>query len=144
MRPHPDYGDVIFGKDYNNSFQQRLESLQYKASLAITGAIKGFSAERLYQELGLESLQNTQRFRKLSVFYNIVKEQSPKYLYDSIPSNNFSHETRNSRNLLFPQFKIRNNFFLKSYFSSVVVQWNKLDSDIRNSPSYSSFYLKRL
>ena len=80
MRPHPDYGDVIFGKDYNSSFQQRLESLQYKTSLAITGAIKGFSAERLYQELGLESLQNTQRFRKLSVFYNIVKEQSPKYL----------------------------------------------------------------
>ena len=27
VRPHLDYGDVIFDKTYNNSFQQRLESL---------------------------------------------------------------------------------------------------------------------
>ena len=96
MRTHLDYGDVIFDKAYNNSFQQRLESLQYKASLAITGAIKGSSTDRLYQELGLESLQNKRWFRKLSAFYNIVKEQSPTYLYDLIPSNNISYQTRNS------------------------------------------------
>ena len=58
VRPHLDYGDVIFDKAYNNFFQQRLESFQYKASLAITSAIKVSSTERLYQEPGLESLQN--------------------------------------------------------------------------------------
>ena len=58
VRPHLDYGDVIFDKAYNNLFQQRLESFQYKASLAITSAIKVSSTERLYQEPGLESLQN--------------------------------------------------------------------------------------
>ena len=62
MSPHLDYGDIIFDKAYENSFQQTLESLKYKASLAITGAIKGSSTERLYQELGLESLQNRQWF----------------------------------------------------------------------------------
>ena len=62
MSPHLDYGDIIFDKAYKNSFQQTLESLKYKASLAITGAIKGSSTERLYQELGLESLQNRQWF----------------------------------------------------------------------------------
>ena len=40
VQPHSDYDDVIFDNAYNNSFQQRLECLQYKASLAITGAIK--------------------------------------------------------------------------------------------------------
>ena len=60
-----DYGDVIFDKAYNNFFQQRLESLQYKVSLAITGAIKDSSTKRFYQELVLESLQNRRRFRKL-------------------------------------------------------------------------------
>ena len=98
-RPHLDYGDVIFDKAYNNSFQQRIESLQYKASLAITGAIKGSSTERLFQKVGVESLQNRRWFRKVSVFYKIVKEQSPKYLYDLIPSNNISYQTRNR---LFP------------------------------------------
>ena len=64
VRPHLDYGDVIFDKVYNNSFQQRLESLQYQASLAI----KGRSTEKLYQELELESLQNRIWFCKLCVF----------------------------------------------------------------------------
>ena len=116
MKPHLDYGDVIFDKAYNNSFQQQLASLQYKASLAITDIIKGFSTERFYQEQGLESLQNIRWFRKLSVFYKIIKEQSPKCLYDLIPSNNISYQTRNSRNLVIPQFKIRNNFTLILFF----------------------------
>ena len=40
-----------------SSFHQRLESLQYNAALAITGEIRGTSKEKLYNELGLESLQ---------------------------------------------------------------------------------------
>ena len=49
VRPHLDCSDVIFDKAYNNSFQQRLESLQCKASLIITGAIKGSFTEKLYE-----------------------------------------------------------------------------------------------
>ena len=52
MRPHIDYGDIIVEKTYTNSFQQRLEFLQYKVSLAIAGAIKG-SSTKVYQWLGL-------------------------------------------------------------------------------------------
>ena len=59
VRLHLHYGDVILDKAYNNCFQQRLESLQYKASiLAITGVIKSSSTDKVYQELGLEYLQN--------------------------------------------------------------------------------------
>ena len=57
VRPHLDYGDEIFDTAYNNFFQQKHESLQNKASLAITGAIKDSPAE-----LGLKSLQNGQWF----------------------------------------------------------------------------------
>ena len=41
IRPHLDYGDIICDKAYNETFHAKLESLQYNASLAITGAIKG-------------------------------------------------------------------------------------------------------
>ena len=58
IRPHFDYGDIIYDQTYNTSFHQRLESLQYNAALAITGAIRGTLKEKLYNELGLESLQN--------------------------------------------------------------------------------------
>ena len=33
-----------------------MKSIQYNAAVAITGAIRGTSREKLYQELGLESL----------------------------------------------------------------------------------------
>ena len=41
IRPRLDYGDIIYDKAYNESFHAKLESLQYNASLAITGVIKG-------------------------------------------------------------------------------------------------------
>ena len=63
-RPHLDYGNVIYDQHYN-SFHQKLEPIQYNATLAITGAIRGSSREKLYPELGLESLQQRRWFRKL-------------------------------------------------------------------------------
>ena len=57
VRPHLDYGDIIYDQAHNASFHQKLGSLQYNAYLAITGAIRGSSREKLYQELGFESLQ---------------------------------------------------------------------------------------
>ena len=57
LRPHLDYGDIICDRAYNTSFHLNIESIQYNAALAITGAVGGTSREKLYQELGFESLQ---------------------------------------------------------------------------------------
>ena len=43
--PHHDYGDVIYDQQFNNSFNQKLESIRYNAAVAITGARKGSSRE---------------------------------------------------------------------------------------------------
>ena len=67
FRPHLDYSDVIYDQHYN-SFHQKLESIQYNAAIAITGAIRGSSREKLYQELRLESLKQRRWFRKLCYF----------------------------------------------------------------------------
>ena len=57
IRPHLHYGDIIFDQAYNKSFHDFLELIQYNASLAITGAIRGTFRDKLFQELGLESLE---------------------------------------------------------------------------------------
>ena len=41
-------------------------SIQYKATLAITGAIQGTSPEKICQELGLESLKSRRWYKRLS------------------------------------------------------------------------------
>ena len=58
----------------------------------ITGnkrSIEDFSTEKLYRELGLESLRRW--FQKFCIFNKIVKEQSPEYLFESFLSNNISY-----------------------------------------------------
>ena len=74
LRPHLDYGDVIYHRAFNESFQNKLGSIQYNAALAITGAIRGSSREKLYQELGLESLKSRRWYRKLCLFSKLKKK----------------------------------------------------------------------
>ena len=57
-----------------------MESIQYNAALAITDAIRGTSREKLYRELGLESLRKRQWYRKLCYFFKIYKSQSLVYI----------------------------------------------------------------
>ena len=56
VRPHLDYGDILYDKPNNENFQNKLEKVQYRACLAITGAIQGTSRTKLYDELSLHSL----------------------------------------------------------------------------------------
>ena len=98
IRPNLDYGDIIYDQSHNTSFYQRLESLQHNAALAITGAICGTSKEKLFNELGLESLQNRGSYRKLSFLYKVIANQSP-YLFNMIPREKTSRPTRGSDNI---------------------------------------------
>ena len=77
IRPHLDYGDIIYDQAYNAPFQQKVECIQYNAVLSITGAIRGTSREKLFEELGLKSLQHRWWYRKLCCSYKILKNQSP-------------------------------------------------------------------
>ena len=103
----------------------------------MTGAIKGSSTEKLYQELGIEHLRSRRWFRKLCLFYKIIKSKSPPYLFNLIPRSSRFHTTRNSDNIT--SFKVRHNFFKNSFFPSVISEWNKLDLEIRNSASLEIF-----
>ena len=52
------FTDIICDQVYNSAFHDKLESVQYNAYLAITSAIRGTSTEKIYQELGLESVKS--------------------------------------------------------------------------------------
>ena len=40
--PYLDYSDVVYDKIYNDSWHKKLESTQYNAALAITGAVQSW------------------------------------------------------------------------------------------------------
>ena len=58
IHPHLDYEDILYDKAFDESFHQKIKSIQYNACLAITGAIRRSCREKIYQELGLESFQH--------------------------------------------------------------------------------------
>ena len=119
-----------------------MESIQHNARLAVTGVIRGTSREKIYQELGLESLQLRLWYRKLCLFYKVFKNEHPKYLFNLIPVRSTPYATRIVGNI--PLIKTKYNFFKNSFFPSAFIEWNNLNSNLRNSKSISVFKEKIL
>ena len=122
---------MIYYQTFNMSFQQKIETIQYNAALAKTGTIRGSSREKLYQELSLKSPQQRHWF-----FYKILKSQSPKYLYTTIPKNSMSR-TRQCNKI--PAINVKHDFFKNTFFPSTIIEWNKLDWKIKKSESIETF-----
>ena len=135
IRPYHDYGDVIYDQPENESFSSKIESIQYNTSLAITRAIRGTSQEKLYQELGLESLRSRRWLRRMCYFYKLFKTQKPLYLFNLIPPKLNSHCHPNTYSVM----RCRNDYFKKFFIPYAVREWNKLSTEIRNSTSYQQF-----
>ena len=89
---------VIYDKPRNEKFVDTLKSIQYNATVAIAGAIKGISEEKLYNELGLEYLRDRRWMQRICVFHNIFNLKSPKCLCDLILPVTL---TRNNKNIYF-------------------------------------------
>ena len=78
IRPHLDYGDIIFHipHTYNifdstitlHPLMEKIKNIQSQAVLAITGCWQGSSRNKLYDELGWESLTET-----LDVLYSYTE-----------------------------------------------------------------------
>ena len=158
IRPLLEYGDIIFHQPPRTkefSFDshlkpliQKLESLQYNAALVITGAWHGTSTDRIYEELGWESLTNRRWYRRLSLFFVIANNQAPFYLCKVIspsiplwrskvisPSIPLWRKNVND-NLNGNRFKnifSRTIEFSDSFFPSCIVGWNELDEKLKKA-----------
>ena len=131
------FADVIYDQPCNSSFHEKLESIQCNACLGMTRAIRGTSSEKLYHELGLESLKSRRWFRKLCHFYKILNEKSPSYLFDMIPNLNRVCEIRHRNNI--PAIHTKDNYFKNSSFLLLYLNRTILIKKITNSGSLSIF-----
>ena len=135
VRPHLDYGDIIYDQPNNQTLSDKIESVQYNAALAITGVIRGASKVKLYQELGLEFLKERRWMRRLCYLYKIISDHKSLYLYSLLPNYLISRRYPNC----FTLFRCRTVLFENSFLPYSIKQWNMLNSDIREIKSYSLF-----
>ena len=103
VRPHFDYCDIIyhippddngiFDNIHNNGFANRslnilmakIESIQYQAALAISGAWQGTNRMKLYKELGFESLSDRRSLNRVIQLFKITNNLTPAYLKQKLP-----------------------------------------------------------
>ena len=67
----------------------------------------------------------------------ILKDESPKHLFNRIPKLTRLYSTRTANNI--PHLKIKHNFFENTFFMSVNIEWNKLAPEIQYASSLNVF-----
>ena len=153
VRPHLDYGDVIYHIpakvcEFSHSVilpnqMEKLESVQYSAALAVSGAWRGTSREKVYAELGWESLSLRRWSRRLILFYKFINNLTPGYTKDPIPPLRQSQYPLGNQDVV-GQILTRTEKFQSSFYPNCLNEWNKLDPEIRLAPSVAAFKKKLL
>ena len=121
VRPHLDYGDVIYHNQNSNSMEL-LEKVQYQAALLVSKCWKGTSKRKLYNELGWEALAQRRIGRRLTLYYKINNNLAPDYLKNSIKD-----------------FHPRTNRFKNSFFPFCADRWQLLPDDMKNARNVPHF-----
>lgn len=148
VRPHMDYGDVIYhipakvcdfsGNLVLPNLMEKLESVQYSAALAVTETWRGTSREKLYTDLGWESLSFRRLSRRLTLFYKFVNNLSPEYTVDPIPLPHESQYRLRDQDVN-GRLRARTEKFKSSFYPNCLSEWNKLEPKLRHAPSAAVF-----
>ena len=136
VRPHLDYGDVIF-HNQRADLMDLIERVQYKAALIVSGCWQGTSRDKLYDELGWESLSDRREVRRLTIFYKIKNGLAPPYLSDHIPNQNEVSVVLRNRDERSPF--VRTDRYENSFFPYTIKKWKDLNEDVKSKHSVLSF-----
>ena len=118
VRPHLEYGDIIF-HDCAKYLMDMLESIQYQAGLIATGCWKNTSREKLYKELGWESLSDRRDLRRLLTYHKIISLKAPSYLHEYV--------------LDAPPPIACTDRYLHTFFPYCFSKWNLLEPELKLS-----------
>ena len=141
VRPNLNYAVIIYDKPLNESLKEKVGMVQYNTALIINGAFKGTSCDKIYQELGLESLADRRWTRKLTFCHKIILELLPPYLKDYlIPCDNLrTYLTRSSTQKRIKTLPARTKIFESSFFPHCDEAWGNLSEELRNINSINTF-----
>ena len=137
--PLLEYGNIVWDNCYMENAKV-IESIQLDAARIITGATKVCSTQKLYDESGIEPLQNCRTIQKLCHLFKIINDLTPLYLLTILPERvqqQSRYILRNSNNFSMPI--ARTTSYYKSFLPSTLRSWNSLDENIKQSPTLSSF-----
>ena len=143
VQPHLDFCDAIYHlpcitNPFDSSINLKylmntLERIQYHCALTITGAWQGTNLDKIYDQLGWESLTDRHYCRRLFHFYKIQNALMPSYMKDSLPPlKNHPYSTRSE--FVLHELKCHSDSFINSFYPDSVRCWNRLGHVLHDSP----------
>ena len=151
VRPNFDYGDIVYHKPNDSAspsdenldpLMNQIEQLQYEAARVITGAWKGTSRDKLYKNLGWESLNKRREMRKLCIIYETLDTKFPNYLYKILEKQFYGPDSRsynNNSKIKLKPFISTSKPYKLSFFPSTIKSWNNLEKSVKESKSKAIF-----
>ena len=132
-RPIIEYGDVVWDGAHNLDLEL-LDKVQNRAMRIVSGATRGSSVTKLYEELPWEKLHQRRTIHKLKYMYKIIEGLAPEYLVSILPpitSARTTYQLRNNQNVT--PMPARLESLYRSFFPSAIRSWNIQPVEVRNS-----------
>lgn len=85
IRPDLDHGDVSYDQPFKAPFSSKIESVLYHAAVAVTGANKGSSRDKLCQDVSFEYLCHRIWMRRLYLLYKVFSTKKPSHTLNLRP-----------------------------------------------------------
>ena len=126
-----DYCIQVFGPSLNSTQIDKLDKLQYRAARITTKAMKFTSKQKIFIDLGWESIEKRIEFLSLCLFHKIhIYETRPQIRECRPPINLYPNFTRSNK--FYSNYTEKNTDFCNSFFPKISKIWNELPFDLRN------------
>ena len=145
VRSHLDYCDIIYHIPSHqnqaplgvvlNSLMENVGRIQYQAALVISGAWRGSSRSKLYEELGWETLSDRRMCRRILQIHKIFYHKTPSYLNDKLPPKCRALLSGNIR-YTFREIICKSNRYMNSFSPDAIASWNIFIKHFDDVPSF--------
>ena len=121
-----DYGLPIYCKQLRQKELARLENIQYRAAIIVTGAYHFTSRDKLNCQLGWESIQKRGDVLGLSIFHKIHKCETRPLIRTCMPKTDIERSLNLRSRGCYLQFKNPGKKFKESFLPHISAMWNEL------------------
>ena len=126
-----DYCLPVYGPSLNNTQVNKLDQLQYRAARMATMAMKFTSKEKIFKDLGWESIECRIRYLSLCLFHKIhIHGTRPLIRQCRPPINQYQNFTRSNK--YYNTYTLKDATFCNSFFPKISNLWNDLPFELRN------------
>ena len=137
-----DYALPVYGLALDRNQIAKLEKIQYFAARVATSTPKCSSTEKLYKDLGWESISTRIKYLSISLFHKIHTNATRPLCRQCLPPTNSHIELTRSAKVYsgYPyQRSVLERTLDKSFFSVAAKQWDSLPTELKKTWDFAEF-----